>query len=221
MSFGADKPMDVFGGKWENYTEKLYENWQKTVSRDDLVIIPGDVSWATYIEETYADFKFINELNGNKVIIKGNHDYWWTTLRKMEKFLAENKFSTIKIIHNTAIGYEDTAICGTRGWSMQECGNAEESEKILSRERQRLILSLEAARKLKKDRIIVGMHYPPADKNNPKSCFTEIMRNYGVDCCVYGHLHSFAHANAAEGVCDGVNLKLVAGDYVNFTPILV
>ena len=120
LSFGTDKPMDVFGSKWENYTEKIYSNWQNTVGDDDLVIIPGDVSWATYIEDAYEDFKFINELNGKKVIIKGNHDYWWTTLRKMENFLGENGFDTIKILNNTAMAFEDAAICGTRGWWFRE-----------------------------------------------------------------------------------------------------
>ncbi len=218
LSFGTDKPMDVFGEKWENYTQKIQNNWQSIVSDDDLVIIPGDVSWATYIEDAYADFKFINDLPGKKVIIKGNHDYWWTTLKKMEEFLKENHFETIKILNNTAIAFEDTAICGTRGWSIQE-NNDEFDEKIIDREKKRLILTLEEGIKLKKERLIVGIHYPPFDRHGEENGFLEIMRNYGVDLCVYGHLHSFAHKNAVEGDWDGINLKLVAADFVDFTPV--
>ncbi len=218
LSFGADKPMDVFGPKWENYTERIKENWQSTVSNDDLVIIPGDVSWATYLSEAYDDFKFINDLSGRKVIIKGNHDYWWTTLKKMEEFLAENQFDTIKILNNTAMAFEDAAICGTRGWSVQE-NNDEDDERIIDREKKRLILTLEEALKLKKERLIVGIHYPPFDRQGEENGFLEIMRNYDVDICVYGHLHSYAHKNAVEGDVNGINLRLVAGDFVDFTPV--
>ncbi len=220
LSFGADKPMDIFGPKWKNYTQKIKDNWQSIVSNDDLVIIPGDVSWATYLSEAYDDFKFINDLPGKKVIIKGNHDYWWTTLKKMEEFLAENSFDTIKILNNTAIAFEDAAICGTRGWSVQE-NNDEDDARIIDREKKRLILTLEEAVKLKKERLIVGIHYPPFDRHGEENGFLEIMRNYDVDICVYGHLHSYAHKNAVEGDIDGINLRLVSGDFVDFTPIKI
>ncbi len=220
LSFGADKPMDVFGSRWENYTEKIHDNWQSIVTDDDLVIIPGDVSWATYLSEACEDFRFINQLKGKKVIIKGNHDYWWTTLKKMEEFLAANRFDTIKILNNTAIAFENAAICGTRGWSVQE-NNDEDDEKIIDREKKRLILTLEEAVKLKKERLIVGIHYPPFDRHGEENGFLEIMRNYNVDMCVYGHLHSYAHKNAVEGDVDGINLRFVAGDFVDFCPILV
>ncbi len=220
LSFGADKPMDVFGEKWKNYTEKIKENWQSIVSDDDLVIIPGDVSWATYLSEAYEDFKFINDLPGRKVIIKGNHDYWWTTLKKMQEFLDTNGFDTITILNNTAIAYEDAAICGTRGWSVQD-NNDEDDERIIDREKKRLILTLEEALKLKKKRLIVGIHYPPFDRHGEENGFLEIMRNYGVDICVYGHLHSYAHKNAVEGNLNGVELRLVAGDFVDFCPVVL
>lgn len=221
LSLGTDKPMDVFGGKWENYTEKLYENWQRTVSNDDLVIIPGDISWAMYIEDSYNDFDFINKLNGKKVILKGNHDYWWTTMKKMEEFLISNNFDTIKILHNSAIAFEDAAICGTRGWSLLDETPQEEDVRIFDRECKRLILSLEEASRLKKDRIIVGMHYPPTDKDKPNGAFLEIMKQYNVKCCVYGHLHSYSHNRAVEGINNGINLRLVSSDYINFTPVLI
>lgn len=221
LSFGTDKPMDVFGGRWENYTERICENWQRTVSNDDLVIIAGDVSWATYIEDAVADFRFINNLNGKKVIIKGNHDYWWTTLSKMERFLSENGFDTIQILNNTAAVFEDTAICGTRGWGFADGESRAHNEMMFERERMRLVRSLEQAERLHPKRRIVAMHYPPADKNGVDRGFTEIMKNYGVDCCVYGHLHSYAHKNAVEGIVDGVELKLTSCDFVNFTPVLL
>lgn len=220
LSFGTNKPMDVFGEAWGDYTEKIKTNWHSVVTKQDLVVIPGDVSWATYLEDAYNDFKFINELPGNKVILKGNHDYWWTTLSKMEKFLNENSFDTIKILNNTAIEFENAAICGTRGWWYKE-GQTEDDEKILDREKKRLVLALEEAVKLKKDRIIVGIHYPPIDKDSPNRDFFEIMKQYGVETCVYGHLHSFSHKNAVVGEVEGINLKLVAGDFVNFMPVLV
>ena len=220
LSFGTDKPMDIFGEAWGDYTEKIKTNWHSVVTNQDLVIIPGDVSWATYLEDTYNDFKFINELPGNKVILKGNHDYWWTTLSKMEKFLNENSFDTIKILNNTAIEFEDAAICGTRGWWYKE-GRTEEDEKILDRERKRLVLALEEAVKLKKERIVVGLHYPPLDKDSANRDFFEIMKQYNVDTCVYGHLHSFSHKNAVVGEVEGIKLKLVAGDFVDFMPVLV
>ncbi len=220
LSFGTDKPMDVFGNKWENYTEKIYEGWQSVVSDEDLVIIPGDVSWATYLEDAVRDFEFIQGLNGKKVIIKGNHDYWWTTLKKMEEFLDENQFDSIKILNNTAIAFEDVAICGTRGWSIQD-NNDESDEKIIDREKKRLVLALEEAVKLKKERLIVGIHYPPFNYAGQENGFLEIMRNYDVDTCVYGHLHSFAHKNAVEGDLGGVSLHLVAGDFVDFKPVLI
>lgn len=220
LSFGTDKPMDIFGEKWENYTERIQRNWQSIVSDDDLVIVPGDVSWATYLSEAYEDFNFINELPGKKVIIKGNHDYWWTTLKKMEEFLTENNFDSIKILNNTAIAFENAAICGTRGWSVQENNDADD-ERIIEREKKRLILTLEEAVKLKKERLIVGIHYPPFDRHGEENGFLEIMRNYDVDICVYGHLHSYAHKNAVEGNLDGINLRLVAGDFVDFMPVKI
>ena len=220
LSFGTDKPMDIFGDAWDNYTERIFDNWQSIVKPDDLVIVPGDISWATYIEDAYKDFDFINRLNGKKAILKGNHDYWWTTLSKMNKFLCENRFDTITILNNTAISYENAAICGTRGWWVRE-DMSEEDIRILDREKIRLVLSCEAAAKLQKDRIIVGLHYPPVDKNGEHREFLEILKEYNVDTCVFGHLHSHSHKTAVVGDVEGVNMKLVAGDFVDFTPILV
>ncbi len=220
LSFGVDKPMDVFGEAWGDYTQKIKKNWEELVAEDDAVIIPGDVSWATYLEDAYEDFKFIDTLPGKKFIIKGNHDYWWTTLSKMNSFLNENHFSSITILNNTAAEFENAAICGTRGWWYRE-GQSDEDEKILDREKKRLVLSLEAAVKLKKDRIIVALHYPPLEENSENRDFFEILKEYNVETCVYGHLHSFSHQTAITGNVEGVELKLVSGDFLKFVPVLV
>ncbi len=219
LSFGTDKPMNIFGAKWENYTEKLKTNWQEMVKEDDVVIIPGDISWALYIEESLEDFKFINELNGTKLIMKGNHDYWWTTASKMQKFFDEHNFNTIKILNNNSYMYNNIAICGTRGWNIPPENSNGEDRKIYEREKIRLVLSLEEAKERGAEEIIVAMHYPPV--NDEKSDFIEIMKEYNVRRCVYGHLHGPAHSNAVEGEVDGIKINLISCDYINFAPLFL
>ena len=227
LSLGTDKPMDVFGGKWENYTEKLRESWQATVNDNDVVLIPGDISWAMYIEECYNDFSFIESLNGQKLILKGNHDYWWTTMKKLNGYVKANGFTTMRFIHNTAEEYDSAeglpgaAICGTRGWNLPSGKFTDEDMKIFDREKIRLILSLESAMKLKKEHIIVCMHYPPADNSSPNTDFLDIMKNYGVKTCIYGHLHHASHRRAVTGNVDGIELVLASCDAVDFTPVKI
>lgn len=219
LSLGCDKPMDIFGSKWDNYTERMQENWNAIVAPDDLVIVPGDISWATYLEDAVSDFEYIHSLNGTKLIIKGNHDYWWTTPAKMNKFLLSNGFDSIKILQNTAHLYGDTAICGTRGWTIPPVNSTSENVKIFEREKQRLILSLENAKARHAKEIIAALHYPPIEG----SCndFLEILRAYNVKTCLFGHLHGAAHKSAPVGEVDGIKLKLVACDYLNFIPALI
>ncbi len=219
LSFGTDKPMNIFGSKWENYTEKLKENWQKKIKPEDIVIIPGDISWAMYLEEAVEDFKFLNSLNGTKLILKGNHDYWWTTMSKMEAFLNENDFSTIKILNNTAYLYENIAICGTRGWNFAPENSTGEDRKIFEREKLRLVMSLEEAKVYKSEKILVAMHFPPISEENQD--FFDIAKEYGAKAFIYGHLHAAAHKTAIEGERDGVDIRLVSCDYINFDPILL
>ncbi len=219
LSFGTDKPMNIFGAKWEGYTQRLFDNWKKKVKNEDIVIIPGDISWATYIEDAYEDFKFLNALNGTKILLKGNHDYWWTTINKMENFLKEKGFDTIKILNNTAFLYNNTAICGTRGWSCYPENSQAEDKKIFDRERIRLVLSLEQARAQNPEKIIVAMHYPPlSDDGND---FSDILKEYGVYRCIYGHLHGSSHQSAFIGEQGGVKFDLVSGDYINFDPLFL
>ncbi len=218
LSFGVDKPMNIFGEKWQDYEEKIKENWNREINENDTVLIPGDFSWATYMEDCIKDFEFINNLPGKKVLIKGNHDYWWSTIKKMKDFILENNFYNIDFIMNNAIECEDKMIVGTRGWSLNDTDNG---EKMTKREVARLEMSIKDAKaKNKHKEIICAMHYPPITKNilqnNEKSPYIELMKNYEVKECIYGHLHGMSHSEAVEGNIDGVNLRLVSSDYLQF-----
>lgn len=221
LPLSVDKPMDVFGERWRNYVERMQSNWQKIVGADDIVIMPGDISWATYLDDSVADFEYINNLNGTKVILKGNHDYWWTTMNKLNNFLERKDFNTIKFIHNNAFMYGRTAICGTRGWNIAVENSSEEDKRIFLREKQRLILSLEDAKRNNSEEIIVAMHYPPVEIGGQNLEFIDIMKEYGVKKCIYGHLHAAAQKFARQGDVNGVNLSLVSCDFLNFIPKLV
>lgn len=188
LSFGVDKPMNVFGKVWQDYEKKIEENWKETVKENDIVIIPGDISWGITLKEALPDFKFLNSLPGKKIIMRGNHDYYFSTKTKLESFLKENNLNTISILHNNAIELEDYILCGTRGWGNTESSDKKLDKKIIEREAIRLRLSLEEGRKLqesgiKKD-IIVAMHFPPFISN-----YQEILKEYNVKKCIYGHLH--------------------------------
>ncbi len=222
LALGIDKPMDVFGGRWSNYMEKLKDKWVSNVSEKDTVIIPGDVSWATYIDSAYEDFRFIEDLPGKKVISKGNHDYWWTTSSKLNKYLTENNFSTISFMHNNAFELEGVGVCGTRGWKGPgEDDFKKDDEKIYKREIERLELSVKAALKLELSRLLVFMHYPPVTVKSPMTGFIDIMKKYEIKECYYGHLHGEGIKGAIEGEYEGINLKLVSADYLNFIPFKI
>ena len=221
LSLNGEKPMDVFGAHWENYIERMQEQWNRVVKPEDLVLIPGDISWAMYLEDTLADFAYLNQLNGQKLLLRGNHDYWWTTLSKMEKFVEEQGFDTLHFLKNTAFFWDKVAICGTRGWTIPHPDSQGEDRKIYERERQRLLLSLEAASQLKPEKILCMMHYPPSEAEGSAQGFLDILKEYCVSQCVFGHLHAAAHRFAPCGNWQGVELKLVACDYLNFTPLLI
>lgn len=220
LSLNHSKPMNVFGDNWENHAEKIKENWIKVVKPEDNVLIPGDFSWETYLEDTYQDFEFLNSLPGRKILLKGNHDYWWTTLTSMRKFLEEKEIKNIDFIYNTAYEFENKIIAGTRGWGQNEEG---EDKKLLKREVARLELSLEEASKLNKNQekeIIVFLHYPPITNNNiinnEMSEFIKMMKKYEVKRCYYGHLHSTSIKEAVEGEYYGIDFKLISADGLNF-----
>lgn len=225
LSLGCDKPMDVFGSKWLNYTERMRKNWNSIIDGDDYVIIPGDISWATYIDDAAADFEYINSLNGKKIILKGNHDYWWTTASKMRKFFEKNNFDTISFVQNNSVTITDNnrkiAICGTRGWTIPPPGSTGGDRKIFEREKQRLVLSLQDAARSNPDKIITAMHYPPAEKGSDGSDFLRIMTEFNSDECIFGHLHAASHINAPCGIYCGIRLRLVSCDYLSFVPLLI
>lgn len=220
LSFNTNKPMDVFGDNWHNHEERIKQDWLKKVTDNDLVLLPGDFSWAMNLEEAKADFEYINNLPGKKLLLKGNHDYWWTTLKKMREFLEENNFNNIDFLYNNSYEFENYIIAGTRGWNL--IGN-EEDEKILNREILRLDMSIQDGIKKygENKEIIICMHYPPLTKANEKTDFIEIMKKYNIKTCLYGHLHSASIKDAVKGNIEGINLKLVSADGVNFELIKV
>ncbi|MDQ2086674.1 metallophosphoesterase [Herbivorax sp. ANBcel31] len=220
LSYGVNKPMDIFGDRWVNYMDKLKENWEKTIKRDDYTLIPGDISWATYLDQAKKDFEFIENLPGRKIISKGNHDYWWTTMSKLKKFLENNNFKTIDFMHNNSYNIQSFIVCGARGWKCPgDDGFTLEDKKIYERELNRLELSLNNVDKdAKSEDIIVMMHYPPFNSSKEPSGFVEIMREYGVKKCLYGHLHGISFNNAVEGKIEGIDFKLVSSDYLSFMP---
>jgi predicted phosphohydrolase len=209
LPLGIDKPMNIFGGRWDNYVEKIENNWKKAINNDDLVLLCGDISWATYLEQSLNDFEFLNRLPGIKLIIKGNHDYWWTTQSKLNKFLINNSFFNFYFLQNNAFLYSDVAICGTRGWkSPFDKDFSADDQKIYERELIRLRLSLEEGKK-KSDQLIVMMHYPP------DYGFYKIFDEYKIKHCVFGHLHGeAAWKNAVTNERD----ILVSSDYLKFEP---
>lgn len=220
LPLGIDKPMDIFGKAWENYVERLEDNWQSNIKDTDIVVLPGDFSWATYLEQSTKDFEFLHKLNGRKILSKGNHDYWWTTMNKMREFTAKNGFDDIDFLQNNSFVYEGIGICGTRGWIHPAWDNfGGEDRKIFDREVLRLELSLKHAGDLSE--IYVFTHYPPMSTALESNAFTDMMKQYPVTKCIYGHLHSASHRNAVNDVVDGIEYKLVSGDYVGFNPVKI
>lgn len=209
------KTMSIFAG-WENYQERIEENWRNTVSDEDTVVIAGDVSWGMSLQQAAADFRFINELPGKKIIIKGNHDYWWVTMKKMEDFFAAEGFDTIKILHNNHYAYENYAVCGTRGWVNMP--GETQGEKVLRREVQRLETSIRSAVSAGLEPLVF-MHYPPIFAANFNYDILEILYRYNIKECYYGHIHGrSAHELCVKNTYDDINFHLISGDYIQFKP---
>ena len=224
LSFKEPKPMNIFGNNWTDHPERIRKNWLEKVKEEDLVVLPGDFSWAMHLEDTYEDFKYLNSLPGKKLLLKGNHDYWWTTLKKMREFLKKNNFSNIDFIYNNSYMYENTILTGTRGWAVLDSDN---SKKMIKREDIRLKLAIEEGiKEYGTDKeIIVFMHYPPLiSKNlleNPNLDFYKTLKQYNVKKCYYGHLHGNSIYDAVEGKIQGIELKLVSADGLDFKLIKI
>ena len=217
LSLCADKPMDIFGGNWVGYLEKLKQGIS-VIEPEDTTVLLGDLSWALDLNEAKADFGFIDAIPGRKIILKGNHDYWWSTASKFYKFCAENGFSNQFILNNNHYEYDGYAICGTRGWFFEEDHGSEHDEKVFKRELLRLEASLQSAGELPK---LVFLHYPPKYKGYECKEILQLLGKYDVRRCFYGHLHGPSHALAMEGIWDGIDFKLVAADKLNFQPYKV
>ncbi len=215
LSFLSDKPMNIFKG-WENHTEKLAARWNRLVTDEDTVVLPGDFSWALKLEDTLQDFKFLNNLNGKKIILKGNHDLWWQTKKKTEEFLTQNCIDTVKILFNNAYSVEEFAVCGTRGWFYD---GKETDKKVLSREVGRLKMSLDAAKKID-GTPAVFLHYPPVYGEFVCEEIISVLKEYDIKKVYHGHIHGSGFNNAVK-VFDGIEFKLVSCDCVDFTPVKV
>lgn len=216
LSFGVpEKPMDIFGG-WENYQELLEKNWRELVAPEDTVVLAGDFSWGMNMEQAKADFAFVEDLPGQKILLKGNHDYWWNSMKKMTEFLEINQFSSIHILHNNHYAFGPYGICGTRGWVSM---NGEKADaKILAREVQRLEVSINSAEQagLKP---IVFLHYPPIYKNSMNFELLEVLYRHRIEQCYYGHIHGRkGHNFAFQGPYEGTQMHMISGDYLQFIP---
>ena len=218
LSLGEDKPMDVFAG-WNDYVQRLEENWKRLVTDEDTVVLAGDISWGMKLEETLTDFRFIDSLPGKKLLLKGNHDYWWSTKRKMDAYLQENGLASIQILFNNAYRIGEYAVCGTRGWFLEN--DTPEDVKVLNREVGRLKLSLEEALKLQGEPVVF-LHYPPYYRGVECPEIMDVLLEYGIKKCYYGHIHGKKNFRLAfEGVYKGVDFRLISCDKVGFMPVLV
>lgn len=218
----GDKPMDIFGENWEDHETKIMKNWKEIINDEDIVLLPGDISWALRNDEAYKDLEKIESLPGRKIIIKGNHDYWWVSLKK----LKDMNFKSIDFLQNNSFVYNKIAFAGTRGWSdidlTKELGDSDinHDEKVFSRELNRLELSLKSINE-EYEKLIVMLHYPPFDMNLEPNEFGEILEKYNVDVCLYGHLHGDGHKFVKEGSINGIEYICVASDYIDFIPKII
>ena len=215
LSLGADKPMDVFWG-WKDYVPRLKANWNRLVKPEDTVVLPGDISWAMKLENAIEDFSFIDRLPGRKIILKGNHDYWWTTVSKMNAFCAAQGFGTIHFLNNNSYLEEEVAICGTRSW-LFDVGQPHDL-KVMNRELGRLRSSLESAQDAEK---LVFLHYPPLYPTGNAQEVVALLHEFGVRECWYGHLHGGSIRGAIQGEVDGIRYRLISADALGFCPLRI
>ncbi len=213
----GDKPMDIFGDKWYKHDEKIKNNWLETIKAEDTILIAGDISWSMKMEEGKEDLDFINRLPGRKILVRGNHDYWWTSITKLNSL-----YDNMDFIQNNFFTYEDYGICGSRGWITPISSKfTAHDKKIYERELIRLRLSLDSAKKAGYEKFIVMLHYPPVNNIEEENGFTEILNEYEVEKVIYGHIHGNALNYAFEGIKNGVEYILTSCDYIDFSPKLI
>lgn len=213
FDYSKEKPMDIFGDNWVEHEAKIFKSWKEQVKEDDLVLIPGDISWALKLDQAKKDLIRIDKLPGRKIMSKGNHDLWWESKRKLNAL----SLKTIDFLQNEHYIYRDVAITGTRGWSSKDSDEFDEhDEKIFKRELNRLDLSLSSI-KTNVSRKIAMVHYPPFNfKDSSPNEFVDLMKEHDVDICLYGHLHAEGHKFVVEGNIDGIEFHCVSSDYINF-----
>ena len=209
--------MDVFGPGWTDYVARIREGFAP-LTEEDTTVLCGDLSWGMSLEESLEDLKFINALPGRKILLKGNHDYWWNTARKMENFFKENGLDSLEILHNNCRFYGDIALCGTRGWFYELDSEGTHNGKMMAREVGRLEASLQAAGEAEK---LCFLHYPPLYTGYRCPEILAVLQKYGVKRCFYGHLHGASHRRRIEGDCGGTDFALVAADYLGFKPLKI
>ena len=222
LSFGVDKPMDIFGARWQNFEEKLKANWETKISADDTVVLPGDFSWGMTLEEAKPDFDFLESLPGRKILMKGNHEYYWNTVTKLEAFCEEQGYRTIRFLHNNAYAVEGLLLAGSRGW-LCDADMKEADRKILARETMRFEFSLDAAEQLRTDEseeIVVFSHYPLSSYSCRHPAL-DAFKAHNVRRAFYGHLHTVSPENLPPSEEDGVTFTLVSADYLDFDPIRI
>jgi hypothetical protein len=218
LSKSTGKTMNIFNG-WEDYEQRLEKNWRALVRDTDTVIIPGDISWAMSLDEGIEDFAFLNSLPGTKILMKGNHDYWWSTKKKADSFFAAHSFDTLNILHNNAYVCGEIALCGTRGWFFDAENSGD--KKVLLREAGRLRTSIAAAKETGKEPVVF-LHYPPVSVERKCDEIYNVLVEEQIHRCYYGHLHSYAHSAAYTGTDEnGIRFSLISGDYLKFCPALV
>jgi len=209
------KSMDIFGPRWKNHEKRVFDEWCRTVGPEDVVLIAGDLSWALKLEEAMTDLESIGKLPGTKVLIRGNHDYWWSSRTKVNSVLPDGMIT----INASAWSRNDLSIVGTRGWSIPGTTRFDENDqKIYLREVNRLKLALEQVPRGENRKIVAMLHYPPLTRNTPHSGFTELLESFQVAVCVYAHLHGDDQRIAFQGYQNGVTYTFVAGDYLEFQP---
>lgn len=229
LSTATDHPMDVFGSRWQNYTQKIEKNWRAVVTDADTVILPGDISWAMHLCEAREDFAFLDSLPGKKMLGKGNHDFWWETATKLHRFFAENGFTTLSLLYNNAYVVENFIVCGTRGWFLEEgqqqtVGDVDYT-KIVNREVGRLKLSLDTAVALRKGEhankeILVFLHFPPVWNGFECREILDLLASYGIRRCYHGHIHGIYHAPRTRQIGD-LSLTMISADFLDFCPLRI
>ena len=223
-----EKSMEIFGDKWKDYTQKIYKNWTSIITDGDVVVIPGDISWALNLENSIYDLKWIDALPGKKIIMKGNHDFWWSTLTKMKRFFEENNISTIDILHNNAIETEDYILAGSRGWFVDKSVQPAKAltadyEKILNREKIHLRMSLEEAKKMQSSsgkEILVFFHFPPIWNDFECVEIIDVLKEYNIERVFFGHIHGSYNVSSSFEY-NGIKFKMVSADFVDFIPQIV